>query len=286
MDKSASAIIDAACLPLSIIIIGIGNADFGKMEYLDGDNGLVDSSGRKAKRDLVQFVPFNKYKSNPMKLAENVLEELPMQLCEYMRMVGIKPDPPQMVDINNMKLSMPNNNVGNFGQNLINAGFMTNIINQELASNPINPMNATNPMKNMNRVNNMNSVGNQRPTMDNPINPAPFGMADAPHFGSLHSNQNPQNMNYSKGPTYQGVPPQGTNSYGQQGQNIGYGQSNGTGYGQPNPIGYGQNTVGQDPYGQNRGIGQNNMPYGQNYNNQNQGNAPGNVMSPTGQYKY
>lgn len=42
----------ASDLPLSIIIIGVGNADFNKMEILDGDNGLVDGKGRKATRDL------------------------------------------------------------------------------------------------------------------------------------------------------------------------------------------------------------------------------------------
>ena len=37
MDATISSIIDAAYLPLSIIIIGIGNADFSSMEILDGD---------------------------------------------------------------------------------------------------------------------------------------------------------------------------------------------------------------------------------------------------------
>ena len=71
-------------MPLSIIIIGIGNADFTNMEILDGDDGLWDSNGRKAERDLVQFVPYNKFKNNSHHLAENVLEELPRQLTEYM----------------------------------------------------------------------------------------------------------------------------------------------------------------------------------------------------------
>jgi hypothetical protein len=35
-------------LPLSIIIVGVGNADFTNMEILDGDNGLVDSKGKKS----------------------------------------------------------------------------------------------------------------------------------------------------------------------------------------------------------------------------------------------
>ena len=48
------------------------------MNTLDGDDvPLVDDMGRKTKRDLVQFVPFNEYKNNPELLAKNVLYELP-----------------------------------------------------------------------------------------------------------------------------------------------------------------------------------------------------------------
>lgn len=58
MDKVIDLIIRCTSLPLSIIIVGIGAADFSNMERLDGDNGLYDSKGRKAARDIVQFVPF------------------------------------------------------------------------------------------------------------------------------------------------------------------------------------------------------------------------------------
>jgi Copine len=65
--------------------VAIGNADFKNMEKLDNDDmSMVDSQGRKAKRDLVQFVPFNEFKANSELLAKNVLEELPDQLVEYM----------------------------------------------------------------------------------------------------------------------------------------------------------------------------------------------------------
>ena len=43
----------ASNLPLSIIIIGVGNADFTNMEILDGDDGLWDDNGNKATRDIV-----------------------------------------------------------------------------------------------------------------------------------------------------------------------------------------------------------------------------------------
>ena len=59
MDKTVSLILNNSRLPLSIIIVGIGKSDFTNMNTLDGDNGLFDSNGRKADRDIVQFVPFN-----------------------------------------------------------------------------------------------------------------------------------------------------------------------------------------------------------------------------------
>lgn len=36
-DETISALVDASLQPLSIVIVGVGNADFGKMEGLDGD---------------------------------------------------------------------------------------------------------------------------------------------------------------------------------------------------------------------------------------------------------
>ena len=55
--------IDLVCalseLPCSIIIVGVGNADFEAMEELDGDGGrLRDSRGRECARDIVQFVEY------------------------------------------------------------------------------------------------------------------------------------------------------------------------------------------------------------------------------------
>lgn len=90
MDKTCDIIWDAAFYPLSIIIIGIGNADFKNMEILDGDTVLLENSkGEKTKRDLVQFVQFNKYKNRLEiegvinELAEEVLKEVPRQVEEY-----------------------------------------------------------------------------------------------------------------------------------------------------------------------------------------------------------
>ena len=54
IESTRAIIMNEACyLPLSIIIIGVGNADFSKMEELDGDDGQ-NAGGRKEKRDIVQ----------------------------------------------------------------------------------------------------------------------------------------------------------------------------------------------------------------------------------------
>eukprot|EP00828_Plagiopyla_frontata_P003800 TRINITY_DN11254_c0_g1_i2.p2 TRINITY_DN11254_c0_g1~~TRINITY_DN11254_c0_g1_i2.p2 ORF type:complete len:323 (-),score=48.85 TRINITY_DN11254_c0_g1_i2:185-1153(-) len=99
MDQALRNIVDSWDLPLSIIIVGVGNEQFEKMETLDGDEGLWDSSGRKAKRDLVQFVPFNKFNGNPDVLAENVLQELPTQLCQYMGFIEKLPNVPDKIQL-------------------------------------------------------------------------------------------------------------------------------------------------------------------------------------------
>ena len=78
MPKTKELMVDLSCLPCSVIIVGVGDADFSAMEELDGDGGLLrDNRGRAVERDLVQFVTF---KEAMMRgdLAEQVLREVPM----------------------------------------------------------------------------------------------------------------------------------------------------------------------------------------------------------------
>lgn len=64
MDETRNAIVNASRLPMSIIIVGVGNADFAAMEFLDGDDGRLRSmAGEAAMRDIVQFVPFRQFKN-------------------------------------------------------------------------------------------------------------------------------------------------------------------------------------------------------------------------------
>ena len=100
MDQTVSAIVDASYTPLSIIIVGVGNADFTAMEELDGDDGLLRSSnGKTAQRDIVQFVPMNKYSQNGVNLtgnsylAQEVLAEVPGQVTSWAKCNRIVPNP-------------------------------------------------------------------------------------------------------------------------------------------------------------------------------------------------
>lgn len=62
-DDTRSAIVHASGLPMSIIIVGVGNADFTAMEMLDGDDGVLKApNGQPVQRDIVQFVPFRDFK--------------------------------------------------------------------------------------------------------------------------------------------------------------------------------------------------------------------------------
>ena len=68
-------VLAANSLPLSIVIVGVGNADFTVMHTLDADEAaLVSSRGESAHRDIVQFIPFSQYDAlPPHKLAEDCL---------------------------------------------------------------------------------------------------------------------------------------------------------------------------------------------------------------------
>ncbi|KAG5838060.1 hypothetical protein ANANG_G00219790 [Anguilla anguilla] len=100
MVQTKEAVVNAASLPMSIIIVGVGPAEFDAMEELDGDEVRVSSRGRYAERDIVQFVPFRDYidrSGNQVlsmaRLAKDVLAEIPDQLLSFMKSRGIEPRP-------------------------------------------------------------------------------------------------------------------------------------------------------------------------------------------------
>ena len=94
MSQTCDKIVEASYLPLSIIIVGIGNADFSLMDILDGDKyPLKNSRGELRKRDIVQFVKFEDFKRQNAidygtDLTEEVLKEIPTQVEEYYEKCG------------------------------------------------------------------------------------------------------------------------------------------------------------------------------------------------------
>lgn len=101
MHQTKNTIIMASSLPISIIIVGVGDADFDAMDELDSDEVRLSVDGRYAERDIVQFVPLNKFLSknglvvkSQADLAREVLAEVPDQLTSYMKSRGFKPNLP------------------------------------------------------------------------------------------------------------------------------------------------------------------------------------------------
>ena len=84
MSETKNLIVQNSNLPISLIIVGIGNADFSNMNELDGDGGLNSSNGQKCQRDIVQFVPFNKFAGKADLLSKELLKEIPGQIVQYM----------------------------------------------------------------------------------------------------------------------------------------------------------------------------------------------------------
>ncbi|XP_076865622.1 copine-4 isoform X2 [Brachyhypopomus gauderio] len=93
MADTREAIVHASHLPMSVIIVGVGNADFSDMQMLDGDDGILRSpKGEPVLRDIVQFVPFHNFKhASPAALAKSVLAEVPNQVVDYYNSKGLKP---------------------------------------------------------------------------------------------------------------------------------------------------------------------------------------------------
>lgn len=64
VEATREAVVRASHLPMSVIIVGVGGADFEAMEQLDADGGpLRTRSGEGAARDIVQFVPYRRFQN-------------------------------------------------------------------------------------------------------------------------------------------------------------------------------------------------------------------------------
>lgn len=83
-------LVELAALPCSVIIVGLGKDDFTDMKVLDGDDErLTDYDGKQAVRDIVQFVEYNDA-VKAGELGEQLMDEIPTQVVEYMKANNIK----------------------------------------------------------------------------------------------------------------------------------------------------------------------------------------------------
>ena len=85
IQETKRELIRASSSPLSVVIVGIGNADFSDMERLDEHDPRTEGG-----RDITKFVEFNEYNSYNA-LTAAVLDEIPDQLVDYYFEQGILP---------------------------------------------------------------------------------------------------------------------------------------------------------------------------------------------------
>ena len=83
--NAAAAILDQVSdAPLSVVIMGVGNADFSRMQFLD-------NASKPGKRDIAQFVEFNKHSHSSANLMSETLHAIPDQLVGYFTSHSIQP---------------------------------------------------------------------------------------------------------------------------------------------------------------------------------------------------
>eukprot|EP00523_Entomoneis_sp_CCMP467_P009056 CAMPEP_0168729774 /NCGR_PEP_ID=MMETSP0724-20121128/6388_1 /TAXON_ID=265536 /ORGANISM="Amphiprora sp., Strain CCMP467" /LENGTH=633 /DNA_ID=CAMNT_0008776691 /DNA_START=39 /DNA_END=1940 /DNA_ORIENTATION=- len=77
VQETKQCLIDCSDDPLSVVIVGIGDASFDSMEFLDEHDPATEAG-----RDITKFVKFDDYRSFNA-LTQAVLDEIPHQLVDY-----------------------------------------------------------------------------------------------------------------------------------------------------------------------------------------------------------
>ena len=152
IQETIDALVEGSFLPLSVIIVGIGDADFSNMVALDGNvNPLFSRKNVKWMRDLVQFIQYNKYKNDEKTLTKEILEEIPRQVIEYYTLNNFYPDKiREIARMNSLKNNYNNNNHISISGSILDLPTESLILLQNRNNN-----------KNINNNNNYNNINNQ-----------------------------------------------------------------------------------------------------------------------------
>jgi hypothetical protein len=98
VEETKQLLIEASEDPLSVVIVGIGDADFSSMQFLDEHD-----PEKEAGRDITKFVRFSDYKSFNA-LTEAVLDEIPDQLVSHFFERGMMPGRLEDFDADGMEV--------------------------------------------------------------------------------------------------------------------------------------------------------------------------------------
>lgn len=198
-------------VPLSIVIVGIGNSNFSNMHTLDADDHpLISSTGEKMSRDIVQFVEFNRFSGDPPRLAQEVLYEIPHQFITHMKLNKIVP--PDRIKIDSFQnLEISKSFTGNINNPLTTQGLYNQNFNMHQTQQSQQPYSNIQSYPNPPNISQSSFPQND-----------PYSNVNVPSFESVQKNS------YENSP-YNGMPQQGPpqpqpQGYPHQGQSQGYPQ--------------------------------------------------------------
>lgn len=87
VDESIQWVCENSDLPISIIVVGVGNSNFSGMHKLNGGKNNLKHNGKSPCRNIMQFLAMNTVSNKtPQQIASSLLEVIPQQLVEYMNM--------------------------------------------------------------------------------------------------------------------------------------------------------------------------------------------------------
>lgn len=94
-NETLEAIVEASKLPISLLVVGIGDANFSAMDWLDGSKPMT-YKGKKASRNIVNFVSVKSFLNRgneaiELDLAKVALRDIPQQFLEWAKAENVVP---------------------------------------------------------------------------------------------------------------------------------------------------------------------------------------------------